>query len=57
MSIQERQNRHTSGGEKITTDEMVVDVSQDWVLACNVQQGFMQAPNTASDSLDSLLSG
>ncbi len=34
------------------TDEMVVDVSQDWVLACDVQQGFMQAPRTASDSFD-----
>lgn len=32
--------------------EMVVDVSQDWVLACDVQRGFMQAPYTASDSLD-----
>jgi sigma-B regulation protein RsbU (phosphoserine phosphatase) len=36
----------------MTTDEMVVDVSQDWVLACDVQQGFMRAPYTANDSLD-----
>jgi sigma-B regulation protein RsbU (phosphoserine phosphatase) len=36
----------------MTTDEMVVDVSQDWALACDVQQGFMRAPYTASDSLD-----
>ena len=36
----------------MTTDDMVVDVSQDWLLACNVQQGFMQAPGTASDCLD-----
>ena len=36
----------------MTTDEMLVDVSQDWILACDVQQGFMQAPRTASDSLD-----
>jgi len=36
----------------MTTDEMVVDVSQDWILACDVQQGFMLAPYTASDSLD-----
>jgi phosphoserine phosphatase RsbU/P len=34
------------------TDEMVVDVSQDWVLACDVQRGFMQAPSTVSDSFD-----
>jgi hypothetical protein len=36
----------------MTTEEMVVDVSQDWVMACDVQQGFMQAPRTVSDSLD-----
>ena len=36
----------------MTTGEMVVDVSQDWLLACHVQQGFMQAPCTAGDSLD-----
>jgi sigma-B regulation protein RsbU (phosphoserine phosphatase) len=52
MSIWERQKRHTDGGEKMKTDEMIVDVSQDWVLACDVQQAFMQAPYTASDSLD-----
>jgi len=34
----------------MTTEEMVVDVSQDWVLACDVQQGFMQAPCSVSDS-------
>lgn len=33
-------------------EEMVVDVSQDWVLACDVQQGFMRTPGTMSDSLD-----
>jgi phosphoserine phosphatase RsbU/P len=36
----------------MTTEEMVVDVSQDWVLACDVQQGFMQAPCTVGDFLD-----
>ena len=36
----------------MTTDEIVVDVSQDWVLACDVQQGFMQTPCTARDFLD-----
>ncbi|HTS38687.1 MAG TPA: PP2C family protein-serine/threonine phosphatase [Candidatus Solibacter sp.] len=34
------------------TDQMVVDVSQDWILACDVQKGFMQAPSTINDSLD-----
>jgi len=36
----------------MTTEEMVVDVSQDWVLACDVQQAFMQAPCTTNDFLD-----
>lgn len=38
----------------MTTDEMVLDVSQDWVLACDVQQGFMQAQAFCpiGDSLD-----
>lgn len=36
----------------MTTDEMVVDVSQDWALACDVQEGFMRAPGAACDSLD-----
>src|SRR5271163_4852520 len=36
----------------MATDEMVVDVSQDWLLACDVQQGFMQVPRMASDSWD-----
>lgn len=34
-------------------DEMVVDVSQDWVLACDVQQRFMQGADwTTSDRAD-----
>ncbi len=36
----------------MTPDEMVVDVSQDWMLACDVQQGFMQVPHMANDSWD-----
>lgn len=36
----------------MTAEEMVVDVSQDWVLACDVQQGFMQAPSSGSDAFD-----
>lgn len=36
----------------MTTDEMVVDVSQDWVLACDVQQRFMQGPLLGSGSAD-----
>ena len=36
----------------MATGEMIVDVSQDWVLACDVQQGFMQAVCTLSNSYD-----
>ena len=34
----------------MTTDDVVVDVSQDWVLACHVQQRFMQAAGRNSGS-------
>lgn len=33
-------------------DERVVDVSQDWVLACDVQQRFMQGQGRACASMD-----
>jgi len=36
----------------MTTDDVVVDVSQDWVRACDVQQRFMQGLGSASDSVD-----
>jgi sigma-B regulation protein RsbU (phosphoserine phosphatase) len=36
----------------MTTDEVVVDISQDWVLACDVQQRFMQGLGRTSDSVD-----
>ncbi|HET9741694.1 MAG TPA: PP2C family protein-serine/threonine phosphatase [Terriglobales bacterium] len=36
----------------MATEELVVDVSQDWVLACDVQQRFMQAPGGTSDFVD-----
>jgi len=36
----------------MTHEEMVVDVSQDWALACDVQEGFMQAPRMVGGSLD-----
>jgi sigma-B regulation protein RsbU (phosphoserine phosphatase) len=34
------------------TEDVVVDVSQDWVLACDVQQRFMQGLGRTSDSVD-----
>jgi phosphoserine phosphatase RsbU/P len=36
----------------MTTDEAVVDVSQDWVLACDVQQRFMHGPGRKTGSVD-----
>jgi len=41
-----------SGGWKMTTEDVVVDVSQDWVLACDVQRRFMQGLGRTSDSVD-----
>src|SRR3984893_4896346 len=35
----------------MTTDDMVVDVSLDWVLACDVQQRFMQGLGRTSYSM------
>jgi phosphoserine phosphatase RsbU/P len=36
----------------MTTDDVVVDVSQDWVQACDVQRRFMQGLGRTSDSVD-----
>src|SRR5450755_2560453 len=36
----------------MTTDKMVVDVSQDWVLACDVQRRFMRGLGRSSESVD-----
>lgn len=36
----------------MTTDEQVVDVSQDWVLACDVQRRFMQGVGPTTHPVD-----
>jgi len=36
----------------MTSDDVVVDVSQDWVLACDVQQRFMQGLGRTSATVD-----
>ena len=36
----------------MTSDAMVVDVSRDWAVACDVQQRFMQGGDSAVDNLD-----
>ena len=35
----------------MTTDVMVVDVSQDWVAACDLQERFMQTPCAKMETL------
>ena len=35
----------------MTTEAMVVDVSQDWVAACDLQERFMQAPCAGIENL------
>src|SRR5216683_674698 len=36
----------------MTSDTLVVDVSRDWAIACDVQQRFMQSLNPAVGALD-----
>ncbi len=36
----------------MTSDALVVDVSQDWAVACDVQHRFMQAVDRAAETLD-----
>jgi len=36
----------------MTSDGLVIDVSQDWATACDVQQRFMQGLEQPSDTLD-----
>lgn len=36
----------------MTTDDMVVDVSQDWLLACSVQERFMREPTLGNCQVD-----
>jgi sigma-B regulation protein RsbU (phosphoserine phosphatase) len=52
LSIFLVQDRRTSGGWKMTADDVVVDVSQDWVLACHVQQRFMESLGRSTGAVD-----
>jgi phosphoserine phosphatase RsbU/P len=44
--------RRMGGGSKMTSDAMVLDVSQDWTMAAGVQQRLMRGRGPAIDSLD-----
>jgi sigma-B regulation protein RsbU (phosphoserine phosphatase) len=37
---------------KMTSDALLVDVSRDWAIACDVQQRFMQGLDPSIDTLD-----
>src|SRR6266702_3297095 len=52
MSISRLEKRHMGGGSKMSRDALVVDVSPDWAIACDVQQRFMQGLDRATDTLD-----
>src|SRR5213594_1735648 len=43
VSISRVENRRRGGGSKMTSDALVVHVSRDWAIACDVQQRFMQS--------------
>ncbi len=36
----------------MTSEALVVDVSRDWMIACDVQQRFMQGLDRATEILD-----
>jgi len=36
----------------MTTDDVVIDVSQDWALACHVQHWSMQGPGWNTRAAD-----
>jgi sigma-B regulation protein RsbU (phosphoserine phosphatase) len=51
MSNAHRKDRLLCGGAKMTSDTVVLDVSREWVTACEVQERFMQHTGPAVDSL------
>jgi sigma-B regulation protein RsbU (phosphoserine phosphatase) len=50
MSIFRFAKRLSDGGTEMTAQSMVVDVSEDWAIACDVQQRFMQHSKPATNS-------
>jgi sigma-B regulation protein RsbU (phosphoserine phosphatase) len=51
MSILRPGYRLPDGGADMTTDTMIVDVSEDWAVACDVQERFMQHRQPMSHAL------
>jgi len=51
MSNSLPEDRLPYGGAKMTSDAVVLDVSHDWVTACDVRERFMQRTEPIVDSL------
>src|SRR5579884_3729750 len=51
MSILRLAERHSHRGTNMTAQAAVVDVSEDWAIACDVQRRFMEHPNPATNLL------
>jgi len=51
MSNSRPEDRLPYGGANLTSDTVVLDVSRDWVTACDVQEKFMQRTEQMVDSL------
>jgi phosphoserine phosphatase RsbU/P len=52
VSISRVEIRRIDGGFKMRSEALIVDVSQDWALACDVQQRFMEGLEPAIDTSD-----
>src|SRR5947209_12017318 len=51
MSIESSSRRRIYGGTKMITESVVVDVSQDWVVASGLQERFMAIPCDETQTL------
>jgi phosphoserine phosphatase RsbU/P len=51
LSIPRLEDRLSHRGAKMTSDAFVVDVTQDWEIACDVQQRFMHYFGVATETL------
>jgi phosphoserine phosphatase RsbU/P len=52
MSVLGAEIRPAGGGSKMTSDALVLDVSQDWAIARDVQQRFMQCLDRPAGTVD-----
>src|SRR5579872_1827964 len=52
MSILDPANRRYSRGRKMPSDAVLMEISNEWTAACEVQQRFMQQPGSGIGTLD-----